>query len=236
MPGFDTNRIVSLDNRFADTIQCPICLSILDNPLMTNCGHNYCQQCLKQVIQSGVKQCPKCRNPLTKKRPNESSDRSCVIIRSNRAFFVFSKNLSLKEVIGKLKISCDFELNGCKESVELESLSEHITQCVYRFCKMCGFKPKGETDDHNCIDVLKSESNDLKVKYEKSLDANKELAQNLDKLKAQIYSMNKLHSNSIKVLKDRIMEETDQKNNWKQKFENQTKIIILKKVSPIKTN
>ncbi len=42
MPKIDINRIVGLDAKFAETIQCPICLSILDNPLMTKCGHNYC--------------------------------------------------------------------------------------------------------------------------------------------------------------------------------------------------
>ena len=180
MAGFDINRIVDRDSRFAETIQCSICLLILNNPLMTKCGHNYCNQCLKEIVESGIKSCPDCRKGFTKKRPKESSNESNVVFRRNSNVFVFSKNFTLKEMIGKLKISCDYESNGCKESVELESLSQHMTRCEYRFCKTCEFRPIGESDEHNCIEVLKNMNNELKEKYEKSLNTIKESEDKLE--------------------------------------------------------
>ena len=212
MASFDINRIVGSDSKFAETIQCSICLLILNNPLMTKCGHNYCNQCLKGIVEKGVKSCPECRKPFTKIRSKESSDNSCVVFQMNRNVFVFSKNLKLKELIGKLKISCDYESIGCKESVELESLSQHITRCEYRFCKTCGFQRNGPTDEHNCIEVLKNVSNEWKVKYEKSLNTNKKFK---DKLNAK--------NNRIKELNEKLEEELRQKNEWKVKYENEVK-------------
>ena len=224
MSGFDTNRIVGLDSRFAETIQCSICLLILNNPLMTKCGHNYCNQCIKEIVENGVKSCPDCRKAFTKKRPKESSDNSDVVFRRNRDVFVFSKNLKLNEIIGKLKISCDYESNGCKESVELESLSQHMTRCEYRFCKTCGFRPIGESDEHNCIEVLKNDRNEWKVKYEKSVNINKEFE---DKINAEINRINGLHLQTIKELNEKLEEELRQKNEWKVKYENEVKRIDI---------
>ena len=216
MAGFEINRIVGLDSKFAETIQCSICLLILNNPLMTKCGHNYCNQCLKETVEKGVKSLPDCRKVFTKKRPKESSDNSNVVFRRNRNVFVFSKNFTLRAMIGKLKISCDYDSNGCKESVELESLSQHMTRCEYRFCKTCEFRPIGESDEHNCIEVLKNESNEWKEKYEKSLNTIKELE---DKLKAE--------NIRIKELNEKLEEELRQKNEWKVKYENEVKRIDM---------
>ena len=228
MSGFDTNRIVGLDSRFAETIQCSICLLILNNPLMTKCGHNYCNQCIKEIVENGVKSCPDCRKAFTKKRPKESSDNSDVVFRRNRDVFVFSKNLKLNEIIGKLKISCDYESNGCKESVELESLSQHITRCEYRFCKTCGFRPIEESDEHNCIEVLKNMNNEWKEKYKESLQTNKELEENLS---AEIHLKNRYfreYRNGFQIiteLKTKLKEELRQKNEWKDNYESEAKLL-----------
>ena len=53
-------------------------------------------------------------------------------------------------------ISCEYESNGCKESVELESISEHVIGCEFRICKTCEFRTIGELDEHKCIEVLKN--------------------------------------------------------------------------------
>ena len=206
MSGFDTNRIVGLDSRFAETIQCSICLLILNNPLMTKCGHNYCNQCLKQVIESGRKECPKCRKTFTKKRPKESLDDSCVDIRNNKDVFVFFKNLTLKEIIGKLKIKCDYESNGCKESVELESLSQHMTRCEYNLCETCGLCLKEQTIDHKCIEVLKNNRQEWKERYHKSLII---IKQSEDRLKKVVNENKELLLNYAKSL------ETNKKLNEK---------------------
>ena len=219
MPGFDTNRIVGLDTRFADTIQCPICLSILDNPVMTKCGHNYCQQCLKEVIESGAEECPKCRIKFSKKRRYESIDDICVALRHNEDVFTFFKNLTLNEMIGKLKINCDYDFNGCQESVELAKLYDHMTVCEHNICKTCGLSFTMPWADHNCIELLKDLSNDWKVKYEKSVDEKNQMKEKFEKSE-QKYDK---YLETIKKLNLKLIKEAEvlkrQRNDWKTKYE-----------------
>src|ERR1700761_554813 len=105
MSGFDINRIVDCDERFAKTIECEICLNILNDPLMTKCGHNYCHQCLKHLINTSQNietlKCPKCREPFTSKRTQDSTNDNMVLIESNsfEVLYVFNRNLILKEII-----------------------------------------------------------------------------------------------------------------------------------------
>lgn len=41
--------------------ECPICIQMYQNPIVTNCGHVICERCLV-----GTKICPVCHNPLIK--------------------------------------------------------------------------------------------------------------------------------------------------------------------------
>ena len=99
-----------------------------------------------------------------------------------------------------MKIKCNYEFNRCKESVELESLSQHITRCEYRFCKTCGFERNGPTDEHNCIEVLKNMNNEWKVKYEKSVQ-------------------------TIKESDDRLEKEIKEKKKWKKNYKEESKLV-----------
>ncbi|ONK58277.1 uncharacterized protein A4U43_C09F10520 [Asparagus officinalis] len=46
---------------------CPICMGELVSPCSTNCGHIFCEGCIKSAIQV-KKQCPTCRTKLTMKK------------------------------------------------------------------------------------------------------------------------------------------------------------------------
>jgi superfamily II DNA or RNA helicase len=54
--------------------ECQICLCAFDSPLQLNCGHVFCQECVKSVIELTRKRCPVCRVslkvPLTVSRPS----------------------------------------------------------------------------------------------------------------------------------------------------------------------
>ena len=57
-------------------ITCPICFNQFDKPMLTHCGHSYCQQCIiRHLFHSN--QCPMCRvninsESLAYNRPLES--------------------------------------------------------------------------------------------------------------------------------------------------------------------
>jgi hypothetical protein len=65
-------------------------------------------------------------------------------------------NRNFNNLINDLKIKCDFVSNGCKEVLELGSLSKHLEECDYNLCISCGLK-MGKKVEHNCIELLKKE-------------------------------------------------------------------------------
>src|SRR5258708_18969920 len=60
-------------------------------------------------------------------------------------------------MLGKLKIRCDFKDKGCKEVVNLEDLAQHAVKCKYNVetkvkkCKKCFCEQKS---GHDCIKSL----------------------------------------------------------------------------------
>lgn len=46
-------------------LTCPICLGLYREPALLSCGHNFCRQCIENVLRSqGPRMCPTCRAPL----------------------------------------------------------------------------------------------------------------------------------------------------------------------------
>ncbi|XP_040203544.1 putative tripartite motif-containing protein 75 [Rana temporaria] len=58
-------------------LDCSICLNIDTNPVTLRCGHNFCQECIEDVLdtqeRSGVYRCPECREEF-QERPELSRD------------------------------------------------------------------------------------------------------------------------------------------------------------------
>ncbi|XP_066441996.1 E3 ubiquitin/ISG15 ligase TRIM25-like [Eleutherodactylus coqui] len=48
-----------------EELNCSICLNVFTNPVMLRCGHNFCMNCIKEVLdsqeRSGTYSCPECR-------------------------------------------------------------------------------------------------------------------------------------------------------------------------------
>lgn len=44
-------------------ITCPICFNIIESAYMTECGHSFCQQCIRSAVEKR-NQCPKCNSTL----------------------------------------------------------------------------------------------------------------------------------------------------------------------------
>lgn len=49
-------------------LECTICFEAPDNPVVTFCGHLFCYACLSNWlrIQNKRRQCPVCKNPVSK--------------------------------------------------------------------------------------------------------------------------------------------------------------------------
>lgn len=49
-----------------DQLQCPICLEVFKEPLMLQCGHSYCKDCLDSMSQhlDSELRCPVCRQSV----------------------------------------------------------------------------------------------------------------------------------------------------------------------------
>ncbi|XP_077314874.1 E3 ubiquitin-protein ligase TRIM39-like [Lithobates pipiens] len=54
-----------------DELSCSICLNIYTDPVTLRCGHNFCQNCINQVLDSqeasGLYTCPECRKEFQKR-------------------------------------------------------------------------------------------------------------------------------------------------------------------------
>ena len=90
---------------------------------MTDCGHPFCNSCLKPMLTLGRMECPVCRKQLT-------------------ASQIYPNKLHERQILS-LKIQCDQSKDGCKWTGELRQREDHERkcQCLLVPCKMdCGKK------------------------------------------------------------------------------------------------
>lgn len=106
-----TRKIADINNLeyvvpLADEFKCPICLSLMNEPKMTSCGHKFCKVCIDPVKQDPNPECPVC----------------------NETEFMMLNDKALEKKIKALKIYCINREKGCHWTGELASLDEHLEQ------------------------------------------------------------------------------------------------------------
>ncbi|XP_065844136.1 TNF receptor-associated factor 4-like [Oscarella lobularis] len=105
--GFDA-KFVFLPGR----LTCPVCFVGMKDPLLTVCGHRFCDACVKPLRkENGAFTCPVCREALG-------------------PISVFPDNAVKREVLG-LKVKCDLVEEGCKWRGELRELGNHFVKCEF---------------------------------------------------------------------------------------------------------
>ncbi|XP_062905824.1 E3 ubiquitin-protein ligase TRIM39-like [Mobula hypostoma] len=114
----DVTSEKELENIINETI-CSICLEFYTEPVMIDCGHNFCKQCILDYWekQKGNITCPKCRQQFT--QPNT---------RLNR--FAASMVESVRKLTAKPRESEDIRCSQHDEKLKLFCESDKLAVCV----------------------------------------------------------------------------------------------------------
>ena len=88
------------ENRF-----CPVCLELLFDPFLSDCGHHLCRQCYTRLLTDS-NECPECREPD--------------VLSSARL------NKFLQREINDIKVRCQHHREGCKWTGEVRDLQNHL--------------------------------------------------------------------------------------------------------------
>ncbi len=157
--GYEVTRFV---DEVDEELICTICGQVLETPVqIRQCEHCFCSGCVNEWLKH-QQVCPIDRNPVS---PMDD------LIQPPRI---------LRNLLARLRITCDNKDFGCGVVVKLDSLQSHLIECQYNpkqpvACERgCGLDvPKDEVPQHNCVRelhrLLKMESNEveqLKTKVE----------------------------------------------------------------------
>lgn len=163
--------------RFEDEVDeeliCTICGQVLESPVqIRQCEHCFCSSCIHEWLKHQAV-CPVDRNPVS---PLDD------LIQPPRI---------LRNLLARLKISCENKEFGCTVVVRLDCLRTHLDECQYNpkrpvACeKGCGLiVPMDEVPRHNCVRELH------RLLKEKS-EIVDELSSKLDNLELQLNDQNR---------------------------------------------
>lgn len=98
------NTIIKDDiyNTFKDSVSCPLCFSILINPIMCmNCQNVFCKSCINEWSKKDDK-CPnRCANPN------------------------YKRSLGKNEILSKIKVKCE----NCGNPIQYDNVLRHYKSC-----------------------------------------------------------------------------------------------------------
>ena len=133
---------VSKDPAQIEDLKCPICLELVYEPVLTSCGHLFCQRCVRDQTK-----CPTCRDELQCMR-NQRDERRV------KGLKVKCPNLEegcrwqgeLGYTAQHRRTNCQMETVSCprggNESIARGHLKEHGKSCTQRTykCSFCQFE------------------------------------------------------------------------------------------------
>lgn len=115
--GFSTARFTKAVD---PNIICGICGGVLDTPMLTPCGHTFCETCICTWLDTATfSSCPECRTSMDKES--------------------VTPILSLRNFISSMEVMCPNKSHGCDEIMNLESQEKHLSVCAHAMvvCTTC---------------------------------------------------------------------------------------------------
>ncbi|XP_071542491.1 uncharacterized protein [Panulirus ornatus] len=97
------NQMNAVLQAMQQTLQCNICLDLLNSPLTTKCGHSFCAECIQQVVKGprGSAQCPLCLTHITRRSLGQNNKISGLVV-------------AVRKIIDSIKKDCCFEVTPSK--------------------------------------------------------------------------------------------------------------------------
>lgn len=101
-------------------LYCPLCLDVLTEPCLTDCGHHFCNGCLAPLLKD-KDPCPVCRETE----------------------FESMRNLAIERRISNMKVYCSFRDQGCEWIGTRKELEGHVKSACSFSSLPCLFQKFG---------------------------------------------------------------------------------------------
>ena len=132
---------VSKDPAQIEDLKCPICLELVYEPVLTNCGHLFCQRCVRSQTK-----CPTCRDELRCMR-NQRDERKVkgLKVKCPNCEKGCKWQGDLGDTAQHRSTNCEMEAilcpTGCKVKILRACLKKHAESCPQRAykCPHCQF-------------------------------------------------------------------------------------------------
>lgn len=173
--GFDLDRFEG----FVDPdLICKLCGKVLEDPLSTPCGHVFCAACALQWL-SKVNSCPVLCQKITTKELNHVLPLKNLIskldIKCDHHKRGCNRVMKLQHLSEHAEV-CDFSpvrcrSEGCDAVLNLKDVDSHMRErCEHRAVEVCKngcglvLTLKERSEDHSCLQALKTRSGLLQTK------------------------------------------------------------------------
>ncbi|XP_066980620.1 uncharacterized protein [Macrobrachium rosenbergii] len=97
------NQMNAVLQSMQKTLECNICLDLLNKPLTTKCGHSFCTDCIHQVVKNSrnAAQCPLCLCHVTRRSLGHNRKITGLVA-------------AVRDIIASIKKDCCFEVTPSK--------------------------------------------------------------------------------------------------------------------------